>query len=324
LAGSPAFLDSVSAVVAPYMATMAVTTCAAAGWTVAEGPELMGPVPDGRSLLVRGVGEPDSRFVLSRRRRVVGIEEPATRDWRVQHGARLLRALLKLEFRARGALFLHGGMVRLASGDGIVLLGPKHSGKTSSILALLKATPAAFVSNDDVMLLRSEGGWLGLGWPRSIRVQGDALRALGLERSVIALEDRLGHPGTAYLSAESNTRPGSPDHQWMFRPRELVALVGRELATEAPVRWIVAPGFADGPPRLIRLAATAAAELVAASVQADPNKNAEFLLDCFPPPSGSESVSAGALAAEVAVLRLTQPFTDLNSGAVLLLDGLAG
>ena len=117
----------------------------------------------------------DEPFALVDSRSKIIVVEEATEYLVVQRVIRLLRNLFRL-LVAPGALFVHGGMIEVA-GCGIAFLGAKYAGKTSSILAALTQTSAAFVENDSLSLHVDTHPY-GLGWFRSIYIRRDVLSVL--------------------------------------------------------------------------------------------------------------------------------------------------
>lgn len=77
----------------------------------------------------------------------------SARNWHARLA--LLRAVRELAMRAAWtdhSLVLHAAAVALDGGDGLLIAGPKNTGKTSLMLYCLKAAGARFVSNDRVVV----------------------------------------------------------------------------------------------------------------------------------------------------------------------------
>jgi hypothetical protein len=91
--------------------------------------------------------------------------------------ADLLGRVIAMAAHAAGALTLHASAVTI-DGEAIALLGPKHAGKSTLALALVKA--GARLLTDDTLVVRAErqgAAWASPGVQR-VRLWEDAARAL--------------------------------------------------------------------------------------------------------------------------------------------------
>jgi len=94
-------------------------------------------------------------------------------------GCRTAAARVLIEFsmnhtRSRGGIFLHASA--LASGKkGIIIAGPKNSGKTSLLLGILLSGSGEFISNDRVLVHSHFGPWSIQGMPTVITIAEKSL-----------------------------------------------------------------------------------------------------------------------------------------------------
>lgn len=103
-------------------------------------------------------------------RRALVIDLPAG-SWRRLYALRMVRNILRWELFLGGAIFLHASCVSRA-GEGIAILGPSRSGKTTLTLNLLNTGHCGFVTEDDLTVVpQRDGSLLALGWPGCIRVR---------------------------------------------------------------------------------------------------------------------------------------------------------
>ncbi|WP_019632470.1 hypothetical protein [Actinomadura atramentaria] len=189
-------------------------------------------------------------------------QHPGTGDQQVVRSAmRLVRALLRRQLQAAGAVFLPAAAlaftVRTGSRRCITLIGPSRSGKTSLLLALLDlarqcARRAALISNDDSTFhltgcrpacqdhgapaldpTRGAGSVICRGWPRGIEVRVDMIGPLGgAGRRVRS----AGSTSTATLGSI------------YLRPESAAAITEADLAAAAHPNVLIFPSF-TGPDR---------------------------------------------------------------------------
>lgn len=302
LIAPPPLAARVAELVAPFVTvTPGDPAGAADGWQL----RVASAAPAGyRPVELVAEGEPPIRLWLAAANRELLVDPAAPEAFVVQCLVRYLRELLRAA-RTRD-LFLHAGLAA-RDGAGVVVVGGKRAGKTSTLIALLLAG-WRFVGNDDVSLADEPAaggatGWWGYGWPRAVSVRDDTFAALGL------------NPDMVDPSHPVHRRPGSR----LLRPAELARLChGAPPVADAPVRALVFPRFTAEPgrPRLVELAPEQAADrLLAAAGPNPPAKNA-FLTGLFPPvPADVTRARVRRLATDVAAFALTQPFSELRAGA---------
>jgi hypothetical protein len=212
------------------------------------------------------------------------VAEPGSRYLAV-HTSRMVRSLLRLGAAQAdpGALFLHGGMFA-RDGFGFAVLGRKRSGKTSVILSML-ASGHDFVSNDDLSIHLAERP-NGIGWPRSVSIRQDTLRALG--KSGVSGD----HPANSHFDTYG-------DQAQLLFPRQVAELFDAPLVPSATVAGLIFPRFVDDPDDtgIVELTRAQAEEQLLANVLDPPVKD-EFLAEHFirPAPTVAAAV-AGALPA---------------------------
>ncbi|MDT0266101.1 hypothetical protein RM844_07305 [Streptomyces sp. DSM 44915] len=277
--------------------------------------------------------EPDRVVWLDDARRGVAVVgEPSA--WRAQQVLRSVRHLLRWQAYARGDLLLHGGMVAL-DGRGLVVIGGKKSGKTSTLLSALVHAGADFVSNDDVTLTEGPGGRLvGYGFPRTVNIRTDVLLALaGSSPRIGDLLAEAGHPTNGFAgrhrTAEAlRTESGAelPGSLWV-RATELARATGCRLLPRFPVGAVVLPGFdaaVDGP-RLGGLAPGDAGPRLAEHVEREGTKYDPFLRAWFPVTDEARRARlTGLLTAAVPFGELRQSMVALPEATRLVGGWLAG
>lgn len=203
--GSPADLRWLREQVAPFLACEpAVAT--GEDWTVyAESSYVPGGTRDWDYSEEEARGEPPRRVWWSAERRAIAVDQPDA-HWRRMYLVRHVRNTMRRVFPHRPHVFLHAAGVEV-DGAGVVIMGGKRSGKTTTLLATLALTepsvPVRLVGNDDVSLLLKDGEPIVLGWPRSIGVRRDSAVELIRWRPDLAdglgLADRLAGPADESL-----------------------------------------------------------------------------------------------------------------------------
>jgi hypothetical protein len=83
--------------------------------------------------------------------------------------ARMIREVLRRRLEGTGRVVIHAGAVAVG-GSVWLVCGPKFSGKTTLVCALIEHLAADFVANDRVFLGSGEAGLEVLSWPMSIRI----------------------------------------------------------------------------------------------------------------------------------------------------------
>lgn len=117
--------------------------------------------------------EPPHRVLFDtvRRHIVIGCALP---DWLPVFAVRHLCTVARSLAVDAGAVPLHGAAVELA-GRGVMFVGEKQAGKTTSSLSLVRGSGGSLVSNDDVLLTDGPLGWHMVGGPRSVGVRTGSL-----------------------------------------------------------------------------------------------------------------------------------------------------
>lgn len=145
---------------------------------------------------------------------------------------RLIRNLFRLEYaKTTNSLFLHGGLINV-DGKGILYLGDKGAGKTSSILGMLSlGNGVSYVCNDDAIIKFSESV-VGIGSARSISIRRNTLKALEEIFSLDFVQEE--HPSNKLSSEE--------DYLTLY-PRQLSEIFRHHLIQETPIDAIVFPSI---------------------------------------------------------------------------------
>ncbi|SDF99279.1 hypothetical protein SAMN05421505_10132 [Sinosporangium album] len=211
-----------------------------------EGPRfaVLAHSPD-RIVLVRD-GEPDCEPLIITAvpgAQEVTVQVPGAGLPSARAVVRLLGALLGGRLTGRGAVFLHGSAVA-SGGASVMMLGPKHRGKSSLAFLAVTLCGADFVSDDTVVAWAEHSAAPPVlrGWPKRVGI-GTALLA--------------GHPARdAFLRARlrrhrPESRDASPDAVWSADPGErkrlfadldeFTALTGAKVATGTRPAGIVVP-----------------------------------------------------------------------------------
>ncbi|MCZ4125427.1 hypothetical protein [Streptomyces sp. H39-S7] len=288
--GAQPFLDELAFACRPWITTAPDRTTAPPDvWTVRIGPGTLAPPVASRA-------GTDVRF--SAADRTVHLPCPGGPAPVV----RVLRALIRRQLAADGALFADAAVVSLPGGsDGIALLGGSCSGKTSTLIAYLHHhRRARLVANDDAVLCLHDGRVTARGLPRAIEVRAESLPHLGAAaRALTEGAEGGGSPGALYL-----------------RPQMLAAVLDAELTATTGLSALVVlePGERCA---LERVEPQAAAEvLVSRLTAADPYET--WLDPYLPTPALDLTGQAAVLARTVPVWRLAQPMTGLAQSAGLL------
>ncbi|MGW4790871.1 hypothetical protein ACWEPC_00460 [Nonomuraea sp. NPDC004297] len=291
-----ALVAQVAEIMAPFVLMAPVVPTEARRWWQVRVATV---APSGyKPVHVLSNGELPMRLWLGADRQELVVDVEAPEAFVVQCLVRYLRELLR--FARVEDLFLHAGLV--ARDDlGVALIGDKRAGKTSTLTALMLAG-WRFVGNDDVSFAESADGWLGYGWPRTVRVRNDTFAVLGIDPNGV----RSSHPA----------RPSATSR--LLRPAELTAVCDAEPPlAHARVRALVFPAFAEShePSRLIRLTPDQAAVRLSAAVERARPKNA-FLAGMFPVVSSTRiEARIASLASAVPAYAFTQHFRALRTCA---------
>ncbi|MGW1788406.1 hypothetical protein ACWCO0_06675 [Streptomyces tubercidicus] len=173
----------------------------------------------------------------------VSVEAPDAGPASVRAVVRLLGTLLGAQLTGRGAVFLHGSAVAV-KGASVLMLGPKHRGKSSLAFLAVTLCGADFVSDDTLVAwAHRRGGPPTLrGWPKRV----------GIATALLA-----GHPARAAFERASLRRHGCgtqrefTDTAWSTAPEgrkriradldEFTALTGATVATDTHPAGLVLP-----------------------------------------------------------------------------------
>lgn len=196
---------------------------------------------------------------------------------------RVVREFAMSEARERGSLLLHASALAI-TGCGVVVAGPKRSGKTTVLLQALRGEGAEFVSNDRVVL-RGDSSLVAQGMPTIVRISPETLGLLPDLREPLE-SGRCDHLFTRSEAASGRVqlrpragRPRSPS------PAQLCELLGvparREVAVRAIVLLRAGAGF-----RVRELSAGRAAEQLASAVFGSAERGSALFR--FPPARGSK------------------------------------
>ncbi|MFI9504912.1 hypothetical protein [Nocardia sp. NPDC052566] len=307
LTAPPELIDDVVVRVAPYLTAGAST--GTAQWTVQFGADPRFDCSNKQQVVLRSTTEPEAVLWVDHRIRRIVVAPSTPPGFAAHLAARYLRIVLRLCLAASSnEIFPHAGMVARPQRAGVVVLGPKRAGKTSTLLSAM-ISGAVFVGNDDVSIARTGSGWIGRGWPRAISVRRDTFDALGI-RPENVVPTASGHPGD-----------GSGIGSVMLLPSALAgALRAPAVQASAPVTALVFPQFAEeSPPKLRPLARAETARRLLGELLPQPVKQADFLLPHFSAASRTSTTRlCNRLAAEVPAFELRQNFRDLRSGAARL------
>ncbi|MBE4741310.1 MULTISPECIES: hypothetical protein [Streptomyces] len=300
--------EAARALLEPYVRVETVTADQARWWQVRTTTPMDDGLDEHQLTTVRGTGEPPMRLWSHPGRRELVVDDGLPGPLVVQYLVRYVRVLLRVGHSRGEELFLHGGMV---SGDdqGVVILGGKGAGKTSSIVACLTAG-LDFVANDDVSLVGTEDGWAGRGWPRAVSVRQETLAALDIDLD----SQVLSHPAHRVAIRDAGAEA-------ILHPSELTGLTNRRPPrARALVRALVFPVFAASPSekvRLVPLETAAALRGLTENTVPVLLRNERFLAPCFPP-EPSTAALCSRVADEIPAYLLVQRFSALRESADMI------
>ncbi len=203
--GSPADLWWLREQVAPFL-TCEPAVATGEHWTVyAESAYVPGGTRGWVYSEKEARGEPPRRVWWSAERRAIAVDQPDA-QWRRTYLVRHVRNTMRRAYPHRPHVFLHAAGVEI-DGVGVVIVGGKRSGKTTTLLATLALTepsvPVRLLGNDDVSLVLEGQKPIVLGWPRSIGVRRDsAIELIGWRPELaegLGLADKLVGPADESL-----------------------------------------------------------------------------------------------------------------------------
>lgn len=145
---------------------------------------------------------------------------------------RLIRNLFRVEYaRSAASLFLHGGIVNV-DGKGILYLGNKGTGKTSSIIGMLSlGNGVSYVCNDDAIIKFSKPP-VGIGSARSISIRRNTLHSLKEIFPLRLIQEE--HPANKSYSEKKYLT---------LYPKQISEVFGNRLLSETPINAIVFPSI---------------------------------------------------------------------------------
>jgi hypothetical protein len=151
---------------------------------------------------------------------------------------RVVRELAMDRVVATGGLLVHGSAVATGGGT-VVMCGPRRSGKTTLLIALLHAPGTRYVANDRCVVRVGEGGATVRGLPTLVSIRRDTL-------------DHFPEVRRRLAAARPDLGPGSEERpRFSLGPPELCALLGgcaREPG--GPLQALVFPHVTADPARL--------------------------------------------------------------------------
>jgi hypothetical protein len=168
----------VSVHVDPRLPAPTVRECLRAGTIQETGPQLSAHVIIGQKRITAWVPGNTSLIEADSVARTVRVRCLAP-DVALHWGARLIRQVITAELVRRGAVYAHGAALDY-HGAGVLILGPRGAGKTTTLLSVLHYIGGAYVSNDRLLISRNRtgGGIEALPWPTHLRAGTGTLRAL--------------------------------------------------------------------------------------------------------------------------------------------------
>ncbi|WP_445374654.1 hypothetical protein ACSLVK_00195 [Photorhabdus tasmaniensis] len=244
------------------------------GWTICIGQQAKSDAMEASSIIVdvaKPQGEPERRYIISKSDKIILIESPVEDIWQVQHAYRLIRVLSRIHFYNEGMRFFHGGSVKYCS-HGIVFMGGKRSGKTTSILTTLGNSQSAFITNDDLGIKISKDEVSGYGWPRAVSIRKDTLNLPHIYKYLARKQQELSHPANSVMSDPFYT---------FFYPREISDTFSSKLEPISKVNAVIFPGFSNDviEAKTKRLTKAQFFEKLTYNFESEFNKYSDFLSD---------------------------------------------
>ncbi|QIY53704.1 hypothetical protein HEP86_03445 [Streptomyces sp. RPA4-5] len=173
----------------------------------------------------------------------VSAEAPDAGPASVRAVVRLLGTLLGAQLTGRGAVFLHGSAVSVKDSS-VLMLGPKHRGKSSLAFLAVTLCGADFVS-DDILVAwaRQPGDPPTLrGWPKRIGIATALLAGHPAREAFARASLRRHRSGTQQVCADTAWSTTPDGRRRLFADLdEFTALTGATVATETRPAGIVLP-----------------------------------------------------------------------------------
>jgi hypothetical protein len=123
--------------------------------------------------------------------------------------ARLVRQAMTAQLLEDDAVYAHTAALVRAE-HGLLIAGPKGSGKTTALLSALRLVGGDFVTNDRLLLRRDpDSGTVGYAWPMHLRATASTLRAVpGMTRFLPAGQRQNSPAGQPAPSGKIAIEPG--------------------------------------------------------------------------------------------------------------------
>ncbi|MGH0435005.1 hypothetical protein ACQVOM_12185 [Bacillus basilensis] len=265
----------------------------------------------------RPEGEPSCSYLYSIKEKTIFLDDCEGEMWLPQNALRLIRVILRLEFLNHGAMYLHGGMVKIEN-KGIGFIGRKKSGKTSSILSLISNFSAKYITNDDLCVVNDGENWMGLGWPRSISIRQDTFQRF-LPTS--SFDEFFKHPIHQEITIE---RKNEIQNSTFVYPSELADMFNTSLLEKGTLDMIVFPSFlpkGSNDTYIQKLDLNEATKLLLENIEINPGKFNEFLLSHYELPNKEKlEYRIKKLIESIPCYSLAQSFDNLDDGSKALVD----
>jgi hypothetical protein len=166
----------VSVRVAPAIPDHIVRECQQVGTVRETGPVLSAHVLTRRKRTLAWVPDNESLICADEGPKTVDVQCTAM-EAALHWTTRLIRQVITAELVRRRAVYAHGAAL-LLRGQGVLILGPRGAGKTTTLLATLHHVGGAYVSNDRLLIYRHAGRVQALPWPTHLRAGTGTLAAL--------------------------------------------------------------------------------------------------------------------------------------------------
>ncbi|MFF0447656.1 hypothetical protein ACFYT4_14825 [Streptomyces sp. NPDC004609] len=198
-----------------------------------------------RTVVVRHGEEDSAPLVITARpgARELTIEVPDSRAPSVRAVVRLLGSLLGTQLIRRGAVFLHGSAVA-ADGASVVMLGPKHRGKSSLAFLAVTLCGADFVSDDTLVVWAAHTAAPPVlrGWPKRVGIGTALLVGHPARGAFERARLRRRRQGDLHATRDAAWSTGPEGRKRLFTDLdEFTALTGAAIATDTRPAGIVLP-----------------------------------------------------------------------------------
>ena len=233
-------------------------------------------------------------------------------EWQLYYSFRMIRNLLRWIIYDDSMVCLHGGAITYKN-KGILFLGNKKSGKTSTILSMLINMNANFVTNDDVMIQQSDEP-ISLGWPRAVSIRKDTIQILGL--TGLNDSDSSRHPNNVFLAENCI----NSENKYLL-PKEFTSFGLGNIISETTTQFVIFPNFIreSDMARIEKLKKSELIQKLHENLIIYPEKYCMFLKDVFKIPS-MEQIEKNLMkfSEKVEGYNLYQKFNELDKGSKLI------